>query len=72
MAASHIDKLLTTAEAAAELRVSKNYLEQLRCAGGGPRFCRLGAKAVRYRNSDLAAWIEASIRGSTSDRRAAP
>ena len=34
------DPLLTPAEAAAHLRVSKSYLDKLRVYGGGPKFLR--------------------------------
>jgi excisionase family DNA binding protein len=49
------ESLLTPQEAAADLRVSKSYLDKLRVYGGGPQFLRLGRK-VLYRKSDLDFW----------------
>ena len=60
-------ELLTTKEAAAELKVSKNYLEQLRVTGGGPIFYKLSPQNVRYRRGDLDAWVASCVRSSTSD-----
>lgn len=57
-------KLLTDEEAAKYLKLSAGYLRVLRCKGGGPLFARLG-RAIRYRITDLDAWIEARIRQNT-------
>ncbi|OWV82708.1 helix-turn-helix domain-containing protein [Rhizobium sp. R693] len=57
---------LETTEAAALCRLSKQYLEKLRCTGGGPIFVKLGRR-VRYRPADIQAWSEANRRTSTSD-----
>jgi excisionase family DNA binding protein len=59
-------ELLTTKEAAGVLKVSKNYLEQLRVSGGGPRYYKLSAQQVRYRSGDLDEWIQSCARQSTS------
>lgn len=54
--------------AAAELcGLSVSTLNKLRLAGGGPRYAKLG-RAVRYRVSDIDAWIAASLRNSTSQQ----
>jgi Helix-turn-helix domain len=45
-------------------------LERWRQTGEGPRFIRLG-RQVRYRQSDLDAWLESRVRSSTSDLGAA-
>ena len=58
--------LLDTNAAAAYLRVSKSFLDKKRVSGGGPAFCKVGRR-VRYRSSDLNAWIEAHKFGSTSE-----
>jgi hypothetical protein len=58
--------LLTGREAAALLRLSERTLERHRTAGTGPRFCALG-RAIRYSRRDLAAWVEAAARQSTSE-----
>ena len=61
-----VDKtLLTPDEAGAQLGLSTGALAQLRYMGGGPCFIKLTAKAVRYRQSDLDAWIAAKARTST-------
>ena len=53
---SLVDELLTTVEAAAQLDVSESTLTRYRSHGTGPRYIRIGGK-VRYRRSDLKAWI---------------
>jgi len=67
-------QLLTTAEAAHLLGVSKAFLERDRWAGArvpfsGARipFIKVGSRAVRYRQDDLDAYIAGQIRHSTSD-----
>jgi excisionase family DNA binding protein len=59
-------KLLTQSEAADLLRLSERTLERLRLTGGGPKFARMGRR-VRYRLSDLEAWIASRVVGSTSE-----
>lgn len=58
---------LTVPEAAAYLRVSKNYLDKLRVTGGGPEFFRLGRKKVLYRKDHLDAWVADRCYGSTTE-----
>lgn len=63
--------LLTNAEAAARLGIKPNTLERWRCLGGeGPRFIKLNPKSarspIRYRESDIEAWLEARICTNTS------
>lgn len=59
-------RLLPEREAANLLGVAVATLRRWRWAGKGPRFVKLEA-AVRYEMSDLAAYIEAGRRRSTSD-----
>lgn len=59
--------LLTTPAAAKYLGVSKAFLERDRWAGARVPFIRVGARAVRYRMSDLDRYIEQQQRRSTSD-----
>jgi hypothetical protein len=59
-------RLLSTFEAAERLSVSASYLNKLRVTGGGPPFVKIGAR-VAYDPADLAAWLEAQKRRSTSD-----
>lgn len=52
--------LLDDKEAASFLRLSPKTLANWRCAGKGPHSIRLGERAIRYRFSDLEAFIVAS------------
>jgi excisionase family DNA binding protein len=61
-------KLLSTKEAARVLGVSAAFLERDRWAGARIPFIKVGTRAVRYRPSDLTAYIEAQTRTSTSDQ----
>jgi predicted DNA-binding transcriptional regulator AlpA len=45
-------------EAASLLSVSLSLLKKWRIGGGGPRFVRLGGRAIGYRRVDLSEWIE--------------
>jgi len=57
---------LDTKAAAAYVGVSHRYLEQLRTAGGGPRFIKL-ARKILYDTSDLDRWLETKKQSSTAD-----
>lgn len=59
--------LLTTEQAARYLGVSKAFLERDRWAGARIPFLKIGSRAVRYRISDLEAYLDSRIRHSTSD-----
>lgn len=59
-------EVLNTPEAARYVRLSKPTLERLRISGGGPVFLKLGG-AVRYRKTDLDAWLESRVTRSTSE-----
>jgi excisionase family DNA binding protein len=59
--------LLTTAQAAEYLGVSKAFLERDRWAGARIRFIKVGSRAVRYRMADLEAYLDARTRRSTSE-----
>lgn len=58
--------LLTTKQAAQILGVSIAFLERDRWAGARVPFVKIGSRAVRYRNSDLLAYIESRLCQSTS------
>ena len=49
------------------LGLSQRTMQSLRQRGGGPSFCRLSARCVKYRRIDLRDWSEARLRSSTSD-----
>ncbi|MBD8735706.1 helix-turn-helix transcriptional regulator [Sphingomonas sp. CFBP 13706] len=59
-------QILTTREAASFLRLGKPTLERFRLTGAGPVYVKLGG-AVRYRSTDLDAWLESRLTRSTSD-----
>ena len=60
-------RLFTTLEAANILGVSKAFLERDRWAGAKIPFIKIGSRAVRYRDQDLADYILSKLRLSTSD-----
>ena len=62
-----IKQLLTTAEAATYISMSKAFLERDRWAGARIPFIKMGSRAVRYRKSDLDAYIDKQVRVSTCD-----
>jgi excisionase family DNA binding protein len=57
--------MLDQREAAKLLRLSERTLERLRLQGGGPLYIKCG-RSVRYRETDLEAWIASRIVSSTS------
>jgi excisionase family DNA binding protein len=59
------DPLYTPPEAAEHLRGKERTLERWRHTGGGPPFVKVG-RAVRYRLSDLEAWLAQQRRQDTS------
>jgi excisionase family DNA binding protein len=63
------ENLLNTAEAAEQLRVKKQTLENWRLRGEGPAFIKVGRR-VFYRLSALDAWLTGRIRTSTSEEAA--
>jgi predicted DNA-binding transcriptional regulator AlpA len=57
---------LTVQQVAALLQCSVSSLNKWRVFGGGPRFVRVGSR-VRYRPSDIAAFVAEQTRSSTSE-----
>ncbi|QZP07091.1 helix-turn-helix domain-containing protein [Caenibius sp. WL] len=71
---SEQDDLLTSAETAALLGIKTNTLEIWRTKGHGPAFLKLGTAPqapVRYRPSEVTAWLEQRLYASTSAYTAA-
>ncbi len=62
------ETLLTEAEAAKLLKFTPRFLQARRVRGDGPAYVHVSSRAVRYRRSDLVAWIEERVRTSTSDQ----
>jgi predicted DNA-binding transcriptional regulator AlpA len=50
-------EVVRPAEAALVLSVSLSLLKKWRAEGAGPRFVRLGGRAIGYRRADLSDWI---------------
>lgn len=59
-------RLLNTTEAAQYASCLPNYLEKLRCAGGGPVYIKMHGR-VLYDIADIDQWIDGMKRRSTSD-----
>ena len=62
-----VDPLLTTTKAAVVLGLSPRTLESLRVRGGGPIYFQVTPRAIRYRRSELDAWLAARRPNSTAD-----
>lgn len=65
MATQRRQQLLTTSEAADELRLKKHTLENMRWQGTGPPFRKHGGR-VFYHRADLKKWSEQTRRRSSS------
>lgn len=61
------DPLLTPAQVSEWTGLSIDALAQQRFRGTGPRYRALAPKTIRYLESDVQAFIEASARVSTAD-----
>ena len=59
-------RVLRTPGAGAYVGLSASTLEKFRLAGGGPRFIRLGGRAIGYDVADLDRWLDEQ-RESTDD-----
>jgi predicted DNA-binding transcriptional regulator AlpA len=53
----HSDKLLTRAEVAAWLGVTRQFLDSIRSRRGAPPFLRI-ERAIRYDRQAVLAWLE--------------
>lgn len=62
------ENLLTTRQAASFLGVSMAFLERDHWAGARIPFIKVSARTVRYRKSDVEAYLDAQMRRSTSDK----
>lgn len=65
------EELLRPAAVAAHLGTTVAALANMRYRGLGPKFIKVSAKAVRYRNSDVNAWLDAQTRQQTGERATA-
>ena len=55
-----MESLVDDQRVAQMLSVSPETLKRWRQLGSGPLFVRVGPRAVRYRPSDIAAWLEST------------
>jgi predicted DNA-binding transcriptional regulator AlpA len=62
----HQRRILKTPDAALYVGAGIPTMEKWRLTGEGPRFVRLGPRAIGYDIQDLDAWIESRKRQSTS------
>ena len=60
-------RVLRTPGAAEYVALSPSWLEKLRLAGGGPRFLRLGGRAVGYDIRDLDEWLDSQRERAIDD-----
>jgi predicted DNA-binding transcriptional regulator AlpA len=61
--------LVLKAEAVANwLGTTPGALAQMRYMGKGPKFIKLGGRSIRYRSSDVSAWLDAQTRQQTGER----
>lgn len=65
------DRLLDTTQAAESLGLSARTLEGFRQSGRGPRYVKLGRRAM-YTREDLTAWIEDRKRTRTKEEGMSP
>jgi predicted DNA-binding transcriptional regulator AlpA len=61
-----MDRVLTQNEVAKLYGLSVRTLERHRTAGTGPKFTRIG-RLIRYREQDLADYVESNLHTSTSE-----
>ena len=59
------DELLTSKIVARRIDMSEPSLARMRCEGTGPAYLKLG-RSVKYRWSDVEAWLQSQQRQSTS------
>lgn len=66
------DELLSTRDLCDWLGVSVGWCEVARHKGLGPTFVKLSPRCVRYRRSDVLAWLESRARRRTRVRPRLP
>ena len=66
-ATNEIDPLLHPVQVAKLLGVSSSWLAKSRMNGTGPRFVKIGRRAVRYALSAVREYIKSRQRNSTSE-----
>ena len=59
--------LLTPADAASRLSITKKALEHLRHRGVGPEFVRINSRCVRYTEHALTEWVTTRTSAATGE-----
>jgi predicted DNA-binding transcriptional regulator AlpA len=67
-----VRRILRTPDAAEYVGLAESTLEKHRVAGTGPRFIRLGSRAVGYDIRDLDAWLDGHRETPASVTRPTP
>ncbi len=60
-------RLLTTADLAELLGMTRTAVYNMRHRGGGPRSIRIDARSVHYRPEDVEAWLEERAAAAASE-----
>ena len=63
----HFNPLLTEKDVGHLLNLTPSCLQAWRLKGDGPPFIRISGRCIRYRHTDVEAWIEDNLCSSTSD-----
>lgn len=61
------DKLYPPEEAAEMLGIASQTLAHWRVRGIGPRYYVLNSRCIRYSLSDIQAWLDDRVQGSTAE-----
>jgi len=61
------DRLMSRKEVQDEFGLSENLLEKLAVRGGGPIMTKISARMVRYRRSDIEAWLASKRIANTAE-----
>lgn len=61
-----MEQLLDSAEASSTIKVSERTLADWRHKGIGPPYVRVGPRQVRYRPSDLEAWLKSQTQPTSA------
>lgn len=62
------DELLKPERLASEWGTTEAALAQQRYMGNGPKFIKISGRAVRYRRSDVNAWLDSQTRQRTGEQ----
>lgn len=65
------DELIAPSALAEEWGTTEANLAQQRYRGNGPRFIKITGRAVRYRRSDINAYLDAQTRQRTGEQASA-